>query len=88
MLVDRKLGGVTIICSTEGGMEIEEVAESTPEKIIHVNVDSYTGLKSFHVQKISKALGFSKINIKICQIYCNLVSGFFTAGCGHDEINH
>ena len=58
MLVDRKLGGVTIICSTEGGMEIEEVAESTPEKIIHVNVDSYTGLKSFHVQKILKALEY------------------------------
>ena len=34
MLVDRKLGGNDIICSTEGGMEIEEVAESTPEKII------------------------------------------------------
>ena len=63
MLVDRKLGGVTIICSTEGGMEIEEVAESKPEKIIHVNVDSYTGLKSFHVQKISKELGLSLIHI-------------------------
>ena len=34
-------------------MEIEEVG-SKPGKIIHVNVDSYTGLKSFHVQKISK----------------------------------
>ena len=86
MLVDRKLGGVTIICSTEGGMEIEEVAESTPEKIIHVNVDSYTGLKSFHVQKILKALGLSKKSAKrFVKFTAVFVSGFFTTGRGHDR---
>ena len=76
MLVDRKLGGVTIICSTEGGMEIEEVAESTPEKIIHVNVDSYTGLKSYHIQKISKELGFTKNQQKD---FSNLLQSLFRA---------
>ena len=85
MLVDRKLGGVTIICSTEGGMEIEEVAESAPEKIIHVNVDSYTGLKSFHVQKISKALGSLKISKRFVKFTAVFVSGFFTAGRVHDR---
>ena len=60
MLVDRKFGSVTVICSTEGGMEIEEVAENTPEKIIQINVDGHIGLKGYHSQKISKELGLSK----------------------------
>ena len=88
MLVDRKLGGVTIICSTEGGMEIEEVAESTPEKIIHVNVDSYTGLKSFHVQKISKALGFSKTQHKdLSNLLQSLFRAFLQLDAAMIEIN-
>ena len=60
MLVDRKFGGVTVICSTEGGMEIEEVAENTPEKIIQINVDGHIGLKGYHTKRISKELGLSK----------------------------
>ncbi len=88
MLVDRKLGGVTIICSTEGGMEIEKVAESTPEKIIHVNVDSYTGLKSFHVQKISKALGFSKTQHKdLSNLLQSLFRAFLQLDAAMIEIN-
>jgi len=60
MLVDRKFGGVTVICSTEGGMEIEEVAENTPEKIIQINVDGHIGLKGYHTKRISKELDLSK----------------------------
>ena len=60
MLVDRKFGSVTVICSTEGGMEIEEVAENTPEKIIQINVDGQIGLKGYHTQQVSKELGLSK----------------------------
>ena len=88
MLVDRKLGGVTIICSTEGGMEIEEVAESTPEKIIHVNVDSFTGLKSFHVQKILKALGLSKNQQKdLSNLLQSLFRAFLQLDAAMIEIN-
>ena len=88
MLVDRKLGGVTIICSTEGGMEIEEVAESTPEKIIHVNVDSYTGLKSYHVQKISKELGFTKNQQKdLSNLLQSLFKAFLQLDAAMIEIN-
>tara|TARA_B100000214_G_scaffold356396_1_gene315001 strand:- start:287 stop:1483 length:1197 start_codon:yes stop_codon:yes gene_type:complete len=88
MLVDRKLGGVTIICSTEGGMEIEEVAESTPEKIIHVNVDSYTGLKSYHVQKISKELGFTKNQQKdLSNLLQSLFRAFLQLDAAMIEIN-
>ena len=88
MLVDRKLGGVTIICSTEGGMEIEEVAENTPEKIIHVNVDSYTGMKSYHVQKISKELGFSKSQRKdLSNLLQSLFRAFLQLDAAMIEIN-
>jgi succinyl-CoA synthetase beta subunit len=88
MLVDRKLGGVTIICSTEGGMEIEEVAESKPEKIIHVNVDSYTGLKSFHVQKISKELGLSKNQQRdLSSLLQSLLRAFLQLDAAMIEIN-
>ena len=88
MLVDRKLGGVTIICSTEGGMEIEEVAESTPEKIIHVNVDSYTGLKSYHIQKISKELGFTKNQQKdLSNLLQSLFRAFLQLDAAMIEIN-
>ena len=88
MLVDRKLGGVTIICSTEGGMEIEEVAESTPEKIIHVNVDSFTGLKSYHVQKISKELGFTKNQQKdLSNLLQSLFRAFLQLDAAMIEIN-
>ena len=88
MLVDRKLGGVTIICSTEGGMEIEEVAENKPEKIIHVNVDSYTGLKSFHVQKILKELGLSKNQQKdLSNLLQSLFRAFLQLDAAMIEIN-
>src|SRR3546814_9529438 len=48
MLVDRNTGRVTVMASTEGGMEIEEVAEKTPEKILTATIDPATGLQAFH----------------------------------------
>ena len=43
MLIDRATSRVTFMASTEGGMDIEEVAESTPEKIITIDIDPATG---------------------------------------------
>ncbi|MBH68503.1 MAG: ADP-forming succinate--CoA ligase subunit beta [Rhodospirillaceae bacterium] len=60
LLVDRKTGCVTVISSTEGGIDIEEVAEKTPGKIDNTAIDNLTGLRSFHAQKISHKLGLSK----------------------------
>jgi succinyl-CoA synthetase beta subunit len=56
MLVDRATSRVAFIVSTEGGMNIEEVAHDTPEKITTVHVDPAVGLSPFHVRKIAKAL--------------------------------
>ena len=57
MVVDRKAAAVAVIASTEGGMEIEEVASKTPEKIITEPVDPLIGMSGFLARKIAFALG-------------------------------
>ena len=53
MLVDRASSQVTVIASTEGGMDIEEVAASTPEKILTLSIDPATGMMPHHVRRIT-----------------------------------
>jgi len=55
-LVDREVSRIAFIVSTEGGMNIEEVAEQTPEKIVRVEIDPATGYKPHHGRRIAKAL--------------------------------
>ncbi|MSO75939.1 MAG: ADP-forming succinate--CoA ligase subunit beta [Alphaproteobacteria bacterium] len=57
MLVDRVSARVTVIASTEGGMEIEEVARDAPEKILQISIDPVSGLQAFHARRIAFALG-------------------------------
>jgi succinyl-CoA synthetase beta subunit len=57
MLIDRATGRVTLIASTEGGVEIEEVAAKTPERILREAIDPATGLQLFHARKIAYGLG-------------------------------
>ena len=57
MVMDRATARVTVMASSEGGVEIEEVATKTPEKIIRVVIDPVTGLQPFHARKIAFALG-------------------------------
>ncbi len=56
-VVDRGTGRVTLIASTEGGVEIEEVARDHPEKIIKVAIDPLTGFQPFHGRRLAFALG-------------------------------
>ena len=56
MLIDRKTSRVTVMASTEGGMEIEEVAAKTPEKIIKVAIDPVTGMEAFHARRLAYGL--------------------------------
>jgi succinyl-CoA synthetase beta subunit len=56
MLIDRESSRVAIVVSTEGGMNIEEVAHDTPEKILTITVDPATGIMGHHVRSVSKAL--------------------------------
>ena len=57
MLVDRKTARVTVMASTEGGMEIEEVAAAHPEKILKTAIDPVTGMQGFHARKLAYGLG-------------------------------
>ncbi|MBI4031410.1 MAG: ADP-forming succinate--CoA ligase subunit beta [Proteobacteria bacterium] len=64
VLLDRATGRVTFMASTEGGMDIEEVAHKTPEKIIRVSVDPATGMQPFHARKLAFGLGLTGEAIK------------------------
>ncbi len=66
LLVDRQTSRVSFVASTEGGMDIEEVAEATPEKILSFSVDPATGYQPFHGRRIAFALGLEGQQIKQC----------------------
>ncbi len=57
LLIDRSVSEVVIMASTEGGMEIEEVAEHHPEKILRAPVDPASGISGFHARKLAFGLG-------------------------------
>jgi len=57
VVMDRGTGRVTFMVSTEGGMDIEEVAEKHPEKIVKVAIDPATGMQPFHARKLAFGLG-------------------------------
>lgn len=59
LLVDRESSRISFVVSTEGGMNIEDVAHSTPEKIVTFSVDPATGIMSHHGRTVAKALGLT-----------------------------
>jgi succinyl-CoA synthetase beta subunit len=59
-LVDRATSRVAVVASTEGGMEIEEVAQTQPDKILSFSVDPATGFMPHHARRVARALGFSR----------------------------
>ena len=64
IVLDRAKGKFVMMASTEGGMEIEKVAEEMPEKIIKVILDPLMGLNSFQARQLSFALGIPKEAMK------------------------
>jgi succinyl-CoA synthetase beta subunit len=59
LLVDRESSRISFVVSTEGGMNIEDVAHATPEKIVSFSVDPATGIMGHHGRTVAKALGLS-----------------------------
>ncbi|MEA2737713.1 MAG: succinyl-CoA synthetase beta subunit, partial [Acetobacteraceae bacterium] len=88
LLVDRISGRVTIIASTEGGMEIEEVGIAHPEKILQIGVDPASGVSGFHARRLAAGLGLSG---KQAAAFGKFISGIYTAfialDCAIVEIN-
>ena len=66
LLVDRGSSRISFVCSTEGGMDIEEVAEKTPDKILSFSVDPATGYQAFHGRRIAFMLGLKGPQVKQC----------------------
>ncbi len=79
MLVDRASSRITVIASTEGGMEIEEVATNTPEKIIKVVIDPAIGLQPFHARKLAFGLGLSGVQVHSAVKFMHAMYRAFTS---------
>src|SRR6266567_3732818 len=88
VLIDRDTGWVTLIGSTEGGMEIEEVAASAPEKILRAAIDPASGIQPFHARNIAFGLGLAGGQLAVA---VKFVTGLYRAFCELDasvaEIN-
>jgi succinyl-CoA synthetase beta subunit len=65
-LVDRDTSRIAFIASTEGGMDIEQVAHDTPEKILTITIDPAAGYQAFHGRKIAYGLGLEGNQVKQC----------------------
>jgi len=65
-VLDRATGRVAIMASREGGVEIEEVAANTPEKIITVAIDPASGFQQFHGRRLAFGLGLEGKAVKAC----------------------
>jgi succinyl-CoA synthetase beta subunit len=88
LVVDRGTSKVTVMASTEGGMDIEEVAASTPEKIFTETVDPLVGLTAFQCRKIAFSLGLSgKLVGKAVAVLQGLYKTFVACDCSMLEIN-
>ena len=87
-VVDRSSRRITVMASTEGGVEIEKVAEETPEKIIKVTVDPLVGLLPFQAREVAFALGLEDKQINQ---FVKLMTGAYKAFVENDfalfEIN-
>lgn len=88
VLIDRQTGRVAMMASSEGGMDIEEVAEKHPEKIVKVDIDPVTGLIPFQARELAFKIGVPNDNInKAVGFMMGLYKGFVECDCSIAEIN-
>jgi succinyl-CoA synthetase beta subunit len=87
-LVDRATDRVTLMASAEGGMDIEEVAAKTPEKLFFEAIDPVVGLTAFQARKVAFKLGFAMPQVKqAVPLLLNLYRAFVESDCSLLEIN-
>lgn len=88
VLVDRASSRVAFVASTEGGMDIEEVAAETPEKILTLSVDPAAGISGHHGRRIAYALGLEGDQVKqAVKLINNLYTAFVETDAALVEIN-
>jgi succinyl-CoA synthetase beta subunit len=76
LLIDRSVSEIVIVASTEGGMEVEEVAAHSPEKILRAPIDPASGISSFHARKLAFGLGLEG---KQVATFTKFVTAMYTA---------
>jgi succinyl-CoA synthetase beta subunit len=88
IVLDRKVSRVTMIASSEGGMEIEEVAANSPEKIVRETIDPLIGLAPFQARRLAFAIGIpgDKVNQAV-KLMLGLYQVFVEKDCTIAEIN-
>jgi len=88
LLVDRAASRVVIMASTEGGMEIEEVAAHHPEKILKAHIDPASGISGFHARKLAFGLGLTGKQVaSFTKFVLALYGAFLELDCAIVEIN-
>ncbi|WP_028582883.1 ADP-forming succinate--CoA ligase subunit beta [Desulfogranum mediterraneum] len=88
VIPDRETSTVAIVCSQDGGMDIEEVAAKTPERIITVSVSPVTGIQPFHMRQVCFGLELEKELMKpMSALVKNLYNLFVDYDCSMLEIN-
>jgi succinyl-CoA synthetase beta subunit len=88
LTVDRKTQSPFIIASSEGGVDIEEVAENNPDKICKIKIDPAQGIWPFHGRKVAEALGVKgKAARTVAAVAMNLYKLFMEKDCSIAEIN-
>ena len=88
VLVNSSTSRISFVCSTEGGMDIEDVAKVTPEKIHTISVDPASELSSFHGRAIAFALNLSGKQVKQCvALVATIYKLFKEKDCEMLEIN-
>src|SRR5689334_16130119 len=86
--VDRAKGTATVIASAEGGMEIEEVAEKSPEKVLKVPLHPTLGLQGYQARDLAYALGFKdKMAGEVAKLMSKLAQAFYKTDASLVEIN-
>jgi len=88
VVIDRAKERVVIMGSSEGGVEIEEVAKRSPEKIIKIYPHPFTGLKTYHALALAKGMGIdSSLTKDFSSFVINLYRLFIEKDCSLAEIN-
>ena len=88
ILLDRATAGPIVVASTEGGVEIETVAEKSPEKILREKIHPLTELQAFQARKLAKQLGFTSAQLKdAARLFQGLFRTFTACDCSMVEVN-
>jgi succinyl-CoA synthetase beta subunit len=88
LVLDRDKENILFILSTEGGVDIEEIALQSPEKIVTIPINYALGLQNFHYRRMASAYGFSGYQVKqLAGIICGMYKIFLDKNANQIEIN-